>query len=170
MTTTIKPEDISIRTQLLPGDLGYIAYIHGLLYAREMGYGLNFEGYVLKGLEEFARQYDPLKDRVWICEHNQQIVGVLIGVHRDDVLQFRYFILLPDYRGLGLGRKLMDQFIGFMHEQGYKKAYLWTTQEQHAAIALYTRYGFRLTEEKQSQAFDKLLTEQRYDLELADEL
>jgi peptidyl-dipeptidase Dcp len=164
MTTKIKPEEIKIRTHLLPGDLGYIAYIHGWLYARELNYGLNFEGYVLKGLEEFARQYAPAKDRVWICEHNEQIVGVMLGVHRGDALQLRYFILLPDYRGLGLGRKLMDLFISFMKDQGYHQAYLWTTNEQHAAHALYSSYGFRLTEEKESFAFDKPLIDQRYDL------
>jgi peptidyl-dipeptidase Dcp len=41
-----------------------------------------------------------------------------------------------------------------------------TTNEQQAAISLYTRYGFKLTEEKKSHAFDKELTELRYDLEL----
>jgi peptidyl-dipeptidase Dcp len=85
----IDPEQITIRTQLLPGDLGFIAYIHGWLYAREFGYGLNFEGYVLQGLQEFAHQYDPSKDRIWICQHKKKIVGVLIGFHRGDALQLR---------------------------------------------------------------------------------
>jgi peptidyl-dipeptidase Dcp len=164
----IDPEQIVIRTQLLPGDLGFIAYIHGWLYAKEFGYGLNFEGYVLQGLQEFARQYDPSKDRIWICEHKKKIVGVLIGFYRGDALQLRYFILLPEYRRLGLGKELMDLFISFMKEKGYRKSFLWTTNEQHAAHSLYTRYGFQLTEEKTSAAFDKMLTEQRYDLELTD--
>lgn len=163
---TIKAEDITLRTHLLPGDLGYIAYMHGMLYAKELNYGLNFEGYVLDGLHEFAHQYDPEKDRVWICEHEGKTVGVLIGFHRGDTIQLRYFILIPEYRSFGLGRRLMDEFIAFMKEKGYRKAYLWTTNEQHAAVALYEKYGFRLTEEKSSQAFDKLLTEQRYDMEL----
>lgn len=164
----IDPKEITIRTQLLPGDLGYIAYIHGWLYAREFGFGLHFEGYVLQGLQEFARQYDPSKDRIWICGHKEKTVGGMIGFHREEGLQLRYFILLPEYRGLGLGRVLMDQFISFMKEKGYEKAFLWTTNEQNAAHSLYTRYGFRLTEEKTSAAFDKILTEQRYDLELTD--
>ena len=58
----------------------------------------------------------------------------------------------------------MQEFLAFMHEKHYPKAYLWTTREQTAAIALYTRFGFRLTEEKNSVAFDKELVEQRYDL------
>ena len=168
MTSNISAGDVLIRTHLLPGDLGYVAYIHGWVYAKEYGYGLHFEAYVLQGLQEFAHQYDAARDRVWICEHEQQIVGFLAGVHRENTVQLRYFILLPAYRGTGLGKKLMEQFVSYMKEQGYHKAYLWTTNEQHAAHALYTRHGFKLTEQKSSNAFDKPLVEQRYDMELTE--
>lgn len=164
MIAIINIDDIKIRTTLNPGDLGYIAYLHGDIYARECGYGLNFESYVLQGLGEFARQYDAVKDRVWICEHEHQIIGVLIGVRRENSVQLRYFILRPEYRGIGLGKKLMDEFIAYVKDAGVDNAYLWTTNEQHAAISLYTRYGFRLTEEKLSNNFDKEVTERRYDL------
>ncbi|HVV54790.1 MAG TPA: helix-turn-helix domain-containing GNAT family N-acetyltransferase [Mucilaginibacter sp.] len=163
----IDTEDVQIRTNLLPGDLGYLAYLHGRIYAEECGYGLNFEGYVLESLGEFAHGYHPEKDRAWICEHKGQIVGFLVGVHRGDSVQLRYFILLPEYRGLGLGRRLMDMFMACMRELNVTKAYLWTTNEQHTATDLYKKYGFKLAEEKSSIAFDKQLTEQRYDLELA---
>jgi peptidyl-dipeptidase Dcp len=164
--TMITLADINIRTELLPGDLGCIAWMHGVCYAKELGYGLNFEAYVLGGLQEFAKQYHTEKDRVWICSHGEKIIGFLVAFHRNDMVQFRYFIFLPEYRGIGLGKRMMDEFIGFMQERGCKRAYLLTTNEQQAAISLYTRYGFKLTEEKQSHAFDKELTELRYDLEL----
>jgi peptidyl-dipeptidase Dcp len=172
MTPGIHLDNITCRNELRPGDLGYIAYLHGQIYAKECGYGLNFEAYVLQGLQEFAAQYDPDRDRIWICEHDNNIVGFLLGfhrtdsVHRTDSLQLRYFILLPDYRGIGLGKKLMLEFLAFMKQRQYTRAYLWTTNEQHAAASLYTRYGFRLTEEKISDAFDKQLTERKYELEL----
>ncbi|SDP96666.1 peptidyl-dipeptidase Dcp [Mucilaginibacter sp. OK268] len=164
MTRAINIDDIRFRNELCPGDLGYIAYMHGQLYANECGYGLSFEGYVLEGLLEFARQYDPSKDRVWICEYEDKMIGFLIGVHRGDTVQLRYFIFLPEYRGLGLGKRLMDSFMAYMKEKGFRKAYLWTTNEQHAATSLYIKYGFKLTEEKMSEAFDKPLIELRYDL------
>ncbi|MBS1530629.1 MAG: MarR family transcriptional regulator [Bacteroidetes bacterium] len=157
-------DEIMIRTILQPGDLGYVAYLHGNIYAEECGYGLNFEAYVLESLGEFAHQYDPAKDRVWICEHEGRVIGFLAGVHRGESVQLRYFILLAEYRGIGLGKKLMGAFMAYMREQSITKAYLWTTNEQHTATALYARYGFKLTEEKPSMAFDKPLIEQRYDL------
>lgn len=167
MTPSSTLPDIRIRKELQPGDLGYIAYLHGQVYARECGYGLHFESYVLAGLQEFAEQHDPAQDAVWICEHNNKIVGFLMGFHRADSVQLRYFIFLPEYRGLGLGKKLMQEFLTFMRTKNYHQAYLWTTREQTAAIALYTKFGFQLTEEKNSMAFDKQLVEQRYDLLLA---
>lgn len=163
---TITLADISLRSELLPGDLGYIAYLHGDLYAKECGYGLNFEAYVLDGLGELAHEYHAEKDRIWMCEHNSRIVGVLVAQHRGSAIQLRYFIFLPEYRGIGLGKKLMTEFIAFMKLRGVTDAYLWTTDEQHAAISLYTRWGFKLTEEKPSRAFGKPLTERRYDLHL----
>lgn len=166
MTAPLNPSEIHIRTRLLPGDLGYVAYLHGKIYSEESGYGFDFETYVMGGLHEFAEQYDPEKDRVWICEHRQKIVGFLMGFRREDAIQLRYFILLPGYRGLGLGKKLMNLFMDFLNEKKVKKAYLWTTEEQETAIALYKRYGFRLTREKISDLFGKRLTERRYDLDL----
>ena len=161
---------VTIRTTVEPGDLGYIAYLHGRIYDNENQYGLGFESYVLEGLGEFGARYDPAKDRVWVCEHGREKVGFLVGVSRGEdindasrALQLRYFILLPEYRGMGLGKRLMDAFMEFVRERGYRKAYLWTTNEQHAAISLYSRYGFRLTEEKESMAFDKPLVERKYE-------
>jgi hypothetical protein len=51
----------------------------------------------------------------------------------------------------------------FLKDCRYKSSYLWTTHELQAAASLYIRYGFKLTEEKQSDAFGKSLIEQRYD-------
>ncbi|OMP78884.1 GNAT family N-acetyltransferase [[Flexibacter] sp. ATCC 35208] len=166
MNAGISLADITIRNNLQPGDLGFVAYMHAMLYAKEMGYGINFEGYVLNGLGEFAHQYDPTKDKVWICEHEGKIIGSLVGFHRNSDIQFRYFIFLPEYRGIGLGKHLMAEFMNYARASGCKNIYLWTTTEQATAISLYTRFGFKQTGEKFSTAFDKPLTELRFDMTL----
>lgn len=164
--STIALSAIKIRNTLLPGDLGYIAYLHGDLYAKECGYGLSFEAYVMDGLKDFGQAYDPATNRIWICEHNNTIIGCLVAHRRGDQVQLRYFIFLPDYRGFGLGKYLLQEFLNFMREQKLMHAYLWTTNDQHAAIALYTRLGFQLTQEKPSDLFGKPIIERRYDLTL----
>lgn len=160
-------KNIRIRTELKPGDLGDVIYRHGKIYSEEYDYGISFETYVAAGLAEFYRLYDAERDCVWICEDENKIVGFLVLMHRDQTTaQLRYFYLEPECRGFGLGNKLIELFMDFLKEKGYAAVYLWTTSEQTAAASLYRRYGFKLTEEKESNAFGKLLTEQRYDLKL----
>ena len=159
-------DDITIRTELKPGDIGYVIYLHGLLYKNEYEYGIEFEIYVAEGLAEFYRRYDAQQDRVWICEHENKIVGFLLLMHRGDAAQLRYFILQPEYRGIGLGNKLMNLYMNFLREKKYKSSYLLTTDELPASAHLYKKIGFRLTEEKASNAFGKSVVQQRYDMTL----
>jgi ribosomal protein S18 acetylase RimI-like enzyme len=105
---------------------------------------------------------------VWICEHQGRIVGFLLLMHRaHNTAQLRYFLLDREYRGIGLGRRLMDLYMSFLQEVGYSAAYLWTTDDLPAAAHLYMSYGFTLTEERDSTAFGIPLKERRYDLALA---
>ncbi|HEX9825035.1 MAG TPA: GNAT family N-acetyltransferase [Flavobacteriaceae bacterium] len=119
------------------------------------------------GLHEFYKSYDAEKDRVWICDHKDKMIGFVLLMHRENnSAQLRYFYLEPEYRGIGLGKKLMELFMNFLRKKGYHSAYLWTTHELSAAASLYTRHGFELTESKQSLAFEKPLNEQRYELKI----
>jgi ribosomal protein S18 acetylase RimI-like enzyme len=165
MSSTISINDITIRTELRPGDLGHMIYRQAKLYSEENGYGISFESYLAVGVHEFYKSYNQALDRVWICEHNSSMIGFLMLIHRENnAAQLRYFYLEPEYRGIGLGKKMMDLYMDFLLKTGYSSCYLWTTHEQDAAASLYKKYGFQLTQEKESTAFGKLLTEQRYDL------
>ena len=163
----ISLDDISIRTELRPGDLGYVTYMHGSLYHKEHGYGLQFESYVAKGLCEFYEKYNPARNRIWACEHHDRLIGFLLLMDRGQAAQLRYFLIEPEYRRIGLGSKLMNLYMEFLRECGYQESYLWTTHELSTAAFLYKRHGFQLTEEKETTAFGKPLKEQRYDLQLS---
>jgi len=162
----ISLDDISIRTDLRAGDIGGILSMHGRLYYKEYGYTGPFEMYVAQSLAEFIELYNPARNRIWICEYDTRVVGTLVLLDRGEAAQLRYFLLEPEYRGFGLGSKLMDQFMEFLRGCGYKSSYLWTTEQQLTAAKLYKRYGYELTEEKPSMAFGVPLIEQRYDLSL----
>jgi GNAT superfamily N-acetyltransferase len=160
-----KLAEIEIRNDLRPGDIGAIIQMHGALYASEHGFGVVFDSYVAVGLHEFFTAYDPNRDCVWIGEHGGRMIASILLMHRgNDAAQLRYFLVRPEYRGIGLGKRLMDLWMQFLREHGYRSAYLWTVDELPAATALYRRYGFTLTEEKPSTAFGKPLREQRFDL------
>ena len=160
-------EDINIRHDLRPGDLGYVIYRASKLAERENNYGVPFEAYVAGGLVQFYENYDPSRDHVWVCEHDSRIIGFLLLVHRENnTAQLKNFYLEPEYRGIGLGKKLMLQFISLLKENGYSSSYLWTTDEQQTATALYKRHGYVLAEEKQSVAFGRPVVEQKFVLRL----
>jgi N-acetylglutamate synthase-like GNAT family acetyltransferase len=159
-----KLNGITIRTDIRPGDLGLITYLHGVLYADEFNHGLSFESMVAGGLHEFYSTYDPDKERFWIVEDNNKMIGCLALKSRGETAQLRYFIIKPTYRGLGLGNKLLQLFIDFAKARKYKGVYLWTGNELDKARHLYKKSGFKLTEEKASTAFGKPIIEQRYDL------
>lgn len=159
-------DEISIRTTLQSGDIGYVTYLHGALYQKEFNYSIQFESYVARGLCEFYDRYDAKTNRIWVCEHNERMIGFLLLMNRGDAAQLRYFLIEPAYRGISLGSKLMNLYMDFLRECNYKKSYLWTTHELSMAASLYKRHGFMLTEEKDSTSFGKPVREQRYDLVL----
>jgi peptidyl-dipeptidase Dcp len=158
--------DIDIRIVLRSGDIGYVTYLHGILYKEEYDYGIEFESYVAAGLSEFYQNYNPDRSRVWVCEDHDQIVGFLLLMDRGEAAQLRYFLIRPEYRGIGLGKRLMELYMEFLRQCSYKSSYLWTTHELDTAANLYLRHGFKLTEEKESTAFGKPLVERKYELEL----
>ena len=161
---TTKSSGITIRTELQPGDIGYVVYRHGRLYSEEYGYGVSFEAYVAGGLYEFYSNYDKSRDGVWIIEDNGIMIGFLLLMHRDKVTaQLRYFFIEKEYRSMGLGMDLMNRLMQFLKEKNYHSCYLLTTSELEAAAGLYTRFGFRLKSETASSLFGKPVTEQRYE-------
>ena len=161
---TIHLEEITIRTDLRPGDIGFVTYLHGDLYKKEYDYGIGFEYYVAVGLNEFYQQYDPSNNRIWMAEHQGNRVGFMLLMNRGEAAQLRYFIIHPDYRGIGLGNKLMRLYMEFLKECKYKSSYLWTTHELDAAAHLYRKHGFVLTDEKESDAFGKHVIQNRYEI------
>lgn len=158
--------DFKIRTRR-PGDAGYIVFRHGVLYEREYELDQVFEKYVLAGLLAFLE--NPAGGEIWLAESEDRIAGFIALVRIDlQTAQLRWFLIEPEFRGCGLGRRLMDTLMAFCRQQGYQHIFLWTFQGLDAATHLYEQYGFRLTEEKPNNTWKNQLTEQRWDLNLAE--
>jgi GNAT superfamily N-acetyltransferase len=155
-----------VRNDLRPGDVGYLIYLHGVLYAQEVGWDHTFEAYVAEPLAEFVRSHNE-RERIWIVEENGQVAGSIgIVETATDTAQLRWFLLHPDLRGRGLGKRLIEQAIEFCKASGYSLIFLWTTSELKAAAHLYRSAGFQLTESLTHQMWGATVTEQRYDLRL----
>lgn len=156
-----------IRTGLEPGDIGYIIYLHGVLYAQEYELDQTFEGDVAIRMGEFARTYDARKDYFAVAELDGKIGGsIVINGLADEAAQLRWFLVHPDARGRGLGRQLIDGALAFCRERGYKKVTLWTISELKAAAHLYRQAGFTVIREETHEIWGAPRTEQEYELNL----
>ncbi|REG92126.1 GNAT family N-acetyltransferase [Algoriphagus antarcticus] len=159
------PPEFLIRNTLKPGDLGQVAALHGNVYSEEHDFGLGFEAYVMESLLEFYRAYNPKKDRVWVVESEGRMVGFVLLMHRPtNRAQLRYFILVKEFRGRGIGSRLMNEWLEFYRDSNYEAAYLYTTSGLDAAVSLYEKMGFRKISEMKSQNFGVSLLEQYYEL------
>ena len=157
---------VVVRNEMRPGDLGEIMRLHGVLYEREYGLDNTFEAYVAGPLSEFVLH--PIEEqRIWVVECDGSVSGcVAIVKNAEDVAQLRWFILTPETRGRGLGKKLMEEAVGFCKTSGYRRIVLWTFSELETAIALYRRWGFVKTEEKAHRIWGRDLVEEKYELGL----
>ena len=195
-------EALSIRQNLQPGDIGWLIWLHGVIYAREHGWDHTFEAYVAGPLADFVLRNNP-RERIWLVECSDRvgisfdpldpddederpplnalaefggeevpadayptIVGSIAVVEDSDaVAQLRWFLLTPELRGKGVGKRLLQEAISFCQEQGYQRVILWTTADLMDASRLYTSAGFKLIAEDAHEIWGKLVTEQKYEME-----
>jgi GNAT superfamily N-acetyltransferase len=156
-----------IRSNLRPGDIGYLIYLHGILYAKEYSWDCTFEGYVAESLTKSVPSFDDSTACLWIAEIDGKTIGS-IGIVPDSKseAQLRWFLVHPDHRGRGLGRELLNKALQFSRNRGFKSVFLWTVSDLKIAAHLYQWAGFRKTEEKTHQVWGKTITEERYELSL----
>ena len=61
---------------------------------------------------------------------------------QEDTCELVKMYLLPEARGLGLGRTLIQKCLEFAKENGYTKVYLESMPELKQALKVYEKFGF----------------------------
>ena len=142
------PADPVILRPHRTGDMGWITEQHGLLYAREYGWNDHIEAVTARICADFLDAADPVRERCWIAERGGERLGCVFLVKDDveGVARLRLLMLQPAARGLGLGRRLVEECVGFARSAGYREIVLWTHQVLIAARAIYAATGFELEE------------------------
>ncbi|MFE5587939.1 GNAT family N-acetyltransferase [Kitasatospora sp. NPDC056531] len=168
-----EPAIATVREADRPGDLGAVAALHGVLYAREYGMDATMEAYVAAGMAELVlarvREGDAAPGRLWVAELDGRVVGatgLVRAQERPGWGQLRWVILDPDVRGRGLGRRLLGAALAEARARSYEGVLLWTVAGLDAAHHLYAQAGFELTVSRPAHKFGLDTVEQRMDLRL----
>ncbi|HEU4903147.1 MAG TPA: GNAT family N-acetyltransferase [Flavisolibacter sp.] len=119
---------------------------------------------IRKTLEEFGANrpgtvyFDPTTDALYelfhstpgsayfVAETEEKIVGgggifPSPGLPQDTCELVKMY-LLPEVRGIGLGKKIIEACIGFAKESGYSNIYIETMPELKQAMKTYEKFGF----------------------------
>lgn len=160
------PGEIVLR-DLEPGDPGWVIGRHGALYAREEGYDLSFEALVAEILAGYLTRHDPACERAWIAERDGRRLGCIFCVKVDaETAKLRLFLVEPEARGLGLGKRLLRACMAYAKAKGYRRMVLWTHESHRAACALYAAHGWRMVEQTPTEAFGQKVVDQTWEIAL----
>ena len=155
-------ESPTLRTRLMPADIGEIVRYHDEYYAANYGFNHDFGRYVLGPLTDFFERNSP-DERIWLLEDKSGLKGCVALVRNSDAeAQLRWFYVYESLRGQGFGQKLMNFLITFAVEKQYQRIILWTVSLLDDARRVYERNGFVLEEEIASRIWGQDLVEQKF--------
>ena len=150
-------DEITLRAHR-SGDMGWVVERHGVLYEEAYGWGSRFEALVAEIVAKFLRNHEPKREHCWIAErrihdHGERVGSVFVVRQSDTTARLRLLLIEPQVRGTGLGKRLVEECIGFARKAGYRKLVLWTHANLLAARAIYTKLGFRKVKSEPHRQF-----------------
>lgn len=162
---------LSIAEGYRPGLIGEITALHAVTYSQSHGFGRAFECKVASELADFVTRLDRPGNRIWYVADRGQTAGrerILGSVAIDgedlggDRAHLRWFIVDASCRGLGIGRRLLEQALDFVEQGGFDQTRLWTLSGLDAARSLYEHAGFVLLEEYDGDQWGVRTVEQTF--------
>lgn len=100
-----------------------------------------------KDLADIEANYWDRKGAFFLLLHGEEVIGTAALHHETDaVCEVCRMYLAPQYRGQGLGRRLLEHCVREARERGFEEMCLKTASVLVEAISLYKRAGFTVVE------------------------
>ena len=100
-----------------------------------------------QGFGEELTKLPGYYDRIWLATEDGEPAGcVALRALDTDRAEFKRLYVRPQFRGSGLGRKLLVQVVAAARSGGYRELVCDTMPVMADALAMYRRNGFQITE------------------------
>lgn len=99
-------------------------------------------------VEQIEKYYQQTGGEFWVVEQEGKIVGTagFYPIKRgNQAVEIRKMYLLPDVRGQGLGKFLLNELEAKIQEKGFKEIWIETASVLKEAVKLYEKYGYQPT-------------------------
>jgi GNAT superfamily N-acetyltransferase len=147
--------------------MGWIVHRQAILYAANMGGTAPTRRWPPKSWRNSLRITVPSTNTPGVAEKDGDRVGaVFVAKESDQIAKLRLLHVERQARGLGIGKRLVEECIRFARQAGYQKMTLWTQSILHAARHIYENAGFQVVHEEKHHSFGKDLTAETWELDL----
>jgi putative acetyltransferase len=145
--------DLSLEPFALPHAKGVLSVI-GLVFAE---YGMTFDPQAFDAdLLDIPRHYVAQHGWFSVLTDDGRVVGTVAAVpKREGTVEIKRLYLLPEYRGQGHGRAMMEHALTRAREAGYGEVIAWSDVRLETAHKVYERMGFERVAERVIEDIDR---------------
>ena len=160
---------VELRRDLRTGDAEAIVDLHERLYTAEYGMGRAFIEGVRGSVAKAVESGWPIGGGAWLVDSDAGLAGCLgLTSEGDGLGRLRWVLLHPSLRGLGLGRRMIEEAVAEARRLGLRRLELDTFGALRSAAAIYRGAGFRVVSEEKTEMWGPPILFQHYVLELGE--
>ena len=151
--------DIELRSPR-PGDIGWLISMHGRLYWEQFKFDSTFEIDIAKKVIYFLTNHHEF-NKLWIATNKDIPIGsIAVSLRPEEVAFINFLLVKPDFRGLGVAKKLLNNVKKHSEDHNIKILRLETYSCLKDARNLYKKFGFEVYNVNRhinmySQSFDQ---------------
>lgn len=157
---------VELRQGYCPGVIGSVVGLQASYYAANYGFGAVFERKVATEMSEFMGRIESPANTTFSAFLGETLLGS-VSLDGEDleegVSHLRWFIVIPEAQGMGVGNLLLEEATSFVDAAGFARTRLWTFKGLDAARHLYEKHGFELVYENRGKQWGTEVIEQEFE-------